>query len=110
MGAQFIQREIWNQVDKLTPNPITITGSVPVIIERIEHQGIMATDYTPYVIIDDVTMSKVMERLNQGKAMAEKSYPHLAADFERVIKKVRERAECFTGSQNKPKTTKAYGR
>ena len=30
----------------------------------------MTTDYTPYVIIDDVTMSKVMERLNQGKAMA----------------------------------------
>ena len=70
----------------------------------------MTTDYTPYVIIDDVTMSKVMERLNQGKAMAEKSYPHLTADFERVIKQVRERAECFTGSQKKPKTTKAYGR
>ena len=71
-------------------------------------KGTMTTDYTPYVIIDDVTMSKVMERLNQGKAMAEKSYPHLTADFERVIKQVRERAECFTGSQNKPKTKKAY--
>ena len=73
-------------------------------------KGTMTTDYTPYVIIDDVTMSKVMERLNQGKAMAEKSYPHLTADFERVIKQVRERSECFTGSQNKPKATKAYGR
>lgn len=70
----------------------------------------MTTDYTPYVIIDDVTMSKVMEILNQGKAMAEKSYPHLTNDYARVIKQVRERAECFTGSQKKPKTTKAYGR
>ena len=55
----------------------------------MEIKGTMTTDYTPYVIIDDVTMSKVMERLDQGKAMAEKSYPHLTADFERVIKQVR---------------------
>ena len=66
------------------------------------------TDYNPYVIIDDVTMSKVMELLNTAKCMAEKSYPHMTADYERVIKQVRERAECFTGSQNKPKTRKAY--
>ena len=70
----------------------------------------MATDYTPYVIIDDVTMAKVMDLLNTGRTMAEKSYPHLVENYERVIKQVRERAECFTGSQNKPKTTKAYGR
>lgn len=68
----------------------------------------MTTDYAPYVIIDDVTMSKVMELLSTAKCMAEKSYPHMTADYERVIKQVRERAECFTGSQNKPKTTKAY--
>ena len=71
-------------------------------------KGTMTTDYTPYVIIDDVTMSKVMERLNQGKAMAEKIYPHLVNDFSHTIKQVRERAECFIGSQNKPKTKKAY--
>ena len=70
----------------------------------------MATDYNPYVIIDDVTMSKVMELLNTAKSMAEKSYPHLTNDYARVIKQVRERAESFTGSQNKPKTRKAYGR
>jgi hypothetical protein len=70
----------------------------------------MSTDYNPYVIIDEVTMAEVVNKLNLGKTMAEKSYPHLTADFERVIKQVRERAECFTGSQNKPKTTKAYGR
>ena len=68
----------------------------------------MATDYTPYVIIDDVTMMKVMDLLNTGRTMAENSYPHLVENYERVIKQVRERAECFTGSQNKPKTTKAY--
>jgi hypothetical protein len=67
-----------------------------------------ATDYTPYVIIDDVTMSKVMELLSTAKCMAEKSYPHMTADYERVMKQVRERAECFTGSQNKPKTKQAY--
>ena len=68
----------------------------------------MSTDYNPYVIIDDVTMSKVMKLLNIGKIMAEKNYPHLVEKYERVIKQVRERAECFTGSQNKPKTKKAY--
>ena len=68
----------------------------------------MTTDYTPYVIIDDVTMAKVMDLLNTGRTMAEKSYPHLVENYERVIKQVRERAECFTGSQNKPKTKKAY--
>ena len=70
--------------------------------------GTMTTDYTPYVIIDDVTMSKVMSLLNTAKCMADKSYPHMTTDYERVIKQVRERAECFTGSQNKPKTQKAY--
>ena len=68
----------------------------------------MTTDYTPYVIIDDVTMSKVMELLSTAKCMAEKSYPHITADYERVIKQVRERAECFMGSQNKKKKKKAY--
>ena len=68
----------------------------------------MTTDYNPYVIIDDVTMAKVMDLLNTGRTMAEKSYPHMTADYERVIKQVRERAECFTGSQNKPKTKKSY--
>lgn len=68
----------------------------------------MSTDYTPYVIIDDVTMSKVMKLLSTAKSMAEKSYPHLVEKYDGVIKQVRERAECFTGSQNKPKTKKAY--
>jgi hypothetical protein len=68
----------------------------------------MTTDYYPYVIIDDVTMAKVMDLLNTGRTMAENSYPHLVENYERVIKQVRERAECFTGSQNKPKTKKAY--
>jgi hypothetical protein len=53
-------------------------------------------------------MAKVMDLLNTGRTMAEKSYPHLVENYERVIKQVRERAECFTGSQNKPKTKKAY--
>jgi hypothetical protein len=66
------------------------------------------TDYTPYVIIDDITMSKVMGLLNIAKCMAENNYPHLVENYERVMKQVRERAECFTGSQNKPKTKKAY--
>ena len=68
----------------------------------------MATDYTPYVIIDDVTMAKVMDLLNVGRTMAANSYPHLTEDFNRVISQVRDRAESFTGSQNKPKTSPAY--
>ena len=67
-------------------------------------------DSNPYIIIDEVTMAKTNELLRVAKCMAEKSYPHLTNDYARVIKQVRERAECFTGSQNKPKTTKAYGR
>ena len=71
----------------------------------------MATDYNPYVIIDEVTMAEVVNKLNLGKTMAEKNYPHLVEDFDRVIKNVRERSERFVGSQNKPKTIKkAYGR
>jgi len=66
------------------------------------------TVYTPYVILDDVIMAKVMELLNTARTMAENSYPHLTADYDRVIKQVREHAECFTGSQNKPQTKKAY--
>ena len=31
----------------------------------------MTTDYNPYVIIDDVTMAKVMDLLNTGRTMAE---------------------------------------
>ena len=85
-----------------------VRNFVKAFKESQKHQGTMTTDYTPYVIIDDVTMSKVMELLSTAKCMAEKSYPHMTADFERVIKQVRERAECFTGSQNKPKTKKAY--
>lgn len=68
----------------------------------------MTTDYTPYVIIDDVTMAKVMDLLNVGRTMAANSYPHLTEDFNRVISQVRDRAESFTGSQNKPKTSPAY--
>ena len=67
------------------------------------------TDFTPYVILDDVTMAKVMDLLITGRHMAVNSYPHLVGDFDRTISQVRERAESFTGSHNKPKdATKAY--
>ena len=68
----------------------------------------MTTDYVPYIVIEDVTFSKVMELLSVGREMAAKSYPHMVQDYERVIKQVRERAESFTGTQNKPKVSKAY--
>lgn len=66
----------------------------------------MTTDYNPYVIIDEVTMAQVMNKLNLGRTMAEKHFPHLVEDYDRTIKQVRERAERFVGSQNKPKTIK----
>jgi hypothetical protein len=50
----------------------------------------------------------MMEYLRIGKKMAEKSYPHLTEDYDRVINNAKERAESFTGTQNKPKTHKAY--
>jgi hypothetical protein len=50
----------------------------------------------------------MMEYLRIGKQMAEKSYPHLTEDYDRVINNAKERAESFTGTQNKPKTNKAY--
>lgn len=61
------------------------------------------TDYTPYVIIDDVTMSKVMELLSTAKCMAEKSYPHMTADYERVIKQVRGRARAERPTKGQPR-------
>ena len=84
-----------------------LKANAPTFMNQTNKE-LMTTDYNPYVIIDDVTMAKVMDLLNTGRTMAEKSYPHLVENYERVIKQVRERAECFTGSQNKPKTKKAY--
>lgn len=68
----------------------------------------MATDYNPYYILDATTMSKVRKLLNMGKTMAEKMFPHLKAEYRRDMKEVLERTETFIGTQNKPKTTKAY--
>ena len=68
----------------------------------------MVTDNNPYVVIDLVSFERMMHYLNIGKQMAEKSYPHLTEDYDRVIKNVRERAESFTGTQNKPRTHKTY--
>ena len=66
------------------------------------------TDYTPYIVIEEPTFAKMIEYLDVAKSMAVKDYPHLVNDFNRVISRARERAESFTGSQNKPKTSKAY--
>ena len=66
------------------------------------------TDSNPYIIIDEVTMAKTNELLRVAKCMAEKSYPHMVEDYDRIINRIRDTAESFTGSQNKPKTKKAY--
>lgn len=68
----------------------------------------MVTNYNPYIVIDLVSFEKMMEYLRIGKQMAQKSYPHLTEDYDRVINNAKERAESFTGTQNKPKTHKAY--
>lgn len=68
----------------------------------------MVTNYNPYIVIDLVSFEKMMEYLRIGKQMAEKSYQHLTEDYDRVINNAKERAESFTGTQNKPKTNKAY--
>lgn len=66
------------------------------------------TDNNPYIIIDEVTMAKTNELLNVARKMAEKSYPHMVDDYDRIINRIRETAVCFTGSQNMPKTHPAY--
>lgn len=68
----------------------------------------MTTDYCPYIVMESVFFCKVFECLSLGKAMADKQYPHLSADFERAIKLVRNNAEYFVGTQNKPICKKAY--
>jgi hypothetical protein len=66
------------------------------------------TDSNPYIIIDEVTMAKTNELLRVAKCMAEKSYPHMVEDYDRIINRIRDTAESFTGSQNKPRTSLAY--
>ena len=70
----------------------------------------MTTDYNPYIVIEDAYFCKVMWCLSLGKSMADKHCPHLSEDFERAIKQVRDHAESFIGSQNKPITKKAYSK
>ena len=65
-------------------------------------------DYTPYIIVEEPTFAKMLESLSVAREMAKKSYPHLVADYDRVITQARDRAESFTGTQNKPRTRKAF--
>lgn len=66
------------------------------------------TDYNPYIVIDILTFEKMLECLVIARKMAEKSYPHMVEDYNRVINMAKAKAESFVGSQNKPKTRKAF--
>lgn len=66
------------------------------------------TDYNPYIVIDILTFEKMLEYLVTARKMAEKSYPHMVEDYNRVINMAKAKAESFVGSQNKPKTRKAF--
>lgn len=66
------------------------------------------TDHNPYIVIDILTFEKMLECLVIARKMAEKSYPHMVEDYNRVINMAKAKAESFVGSQNKPKTRKAF--
>lgn len=66
------------------------------------------TDHNPYIVIDILTFEKMLECLVIARKMAEKSYPHMVEDYNRVINMAKAKAESFVGSQNKPKVRKAF--
>lgn len=66
------------------------------------------TNSNPYIIVDVLTFEKMLEYLELGKTMSEKKFTHLTEDFDRVIKRAKEGAECFLGTQNKPNVNKAF--
>lgn len=66
------------------------------------------TDYNLYMIMDAITCEKVKSALHIAHEMAKESYPHLVNDIDFAINRMVDNTESFVGSQNKPKTKKAY--
>ena len=66
------------------------------------------TDYNLYMIMDAITCEKVKSALYIAHEMAKESYPHLVDEIDFAISRMVDNTETFVGSQNKPKTKKAY--
>nr|UWG84765.1 MAG: hypothetical protein [Bacteriophage sp.] len=66
------------------------------------------TDYNLYMIMDAITCEKVKSALHIAHEMAKESYPHLVDEIDFAISRMVDNTETFVGSQNKPKTKKAY--
>lgn len=66
------------------------------------------TDYNLYMILDAITCKKVKSALHIAHEMAKESYPHLVDEIDFAISRMVDNTETFVGSQNKPKTKKAY--
>lgn len=58
--------------------------------------------------MDAITCEKVKSALHIAHEMAKESYPHLVNDIDFAINRMVDNTETFVGSQNKPKTKKAY--
>lgn len=58
--------------------------------------------------MDAITCEKVKSALHIAHEMAKESYPHLVDRIDFAISRMVDNTETFVGSQNKPKTKKAY--
>lgn len=58
--------------------------------------------------MDAITCEKVKSALHIAHEMAKESYPHLVNEIDFAINRMVDNTESFVGSQNKPKTKKAY--
>lgn len=78
------------------------------IIIYKEKQTMEGANNNPYIIVSMYLFDKMKDRLQLAKEMALASYPHLADEFDWLLKRIEDEAEYFAGNQNKPRTIKAY--
>ena len=55
-----------------------------------------------------INYSAIKSALHIAHEMAKESYPHLVDEIDFAISRMVDNTETFVGSQNKPKTKKAY--
>lgn len=63
----------------------------------------MTQDFNRYIVIDEITMSHLLQVVEFAEAMAKEQYTHLLSEIEFAQRQVANNARIFTGSHNVPK-------
>ena len=63
----------------------------------------MTKDNNRYIVIDEITMTHLLQVVQLAEAMAKEQYTHLLSGIEFAQRQVANNARIFTGSQNLPK-------